>query len=93
MSTILARYDTEPKFPATDQNAAAARYAIGGKWYDALGGQPTQVEVDAFAPAPTPGDLDRFEKAFKALALCVAQVGGLTVAQMKALFKSKWDSL
>lgn len=93
MSTILVRYETEPKFPATDQNPSAARYAIGGRWYDALGGQPTQAEVDAYGASPTPGDLDRFSKDFKALALCVAQVGNMTPAQMKALFKAKWESL
>ena len=38
-------------------------------------------------------DVDNLSKALKALALCVAQVGGLTVLQMKTLFKQKWDSL
>lgn len=38
-------------------------------------------------------DVDNLEKGLKALALCVAQVGGLTVPQMRALFKNKWDSL
>jgi hypothetical protein len=47
-------------------------------------------------PAPSPVDLsnvDNLERAFKALALCVAQVGGLTPAQMKAMFKQKYDAL
>jgi len=45
---------------------------------------------------PPPIDLssvDNIEKGMKALALCVAQVGGLTVPQLKTLFKQKWDSL
>jgi len=53
-------------------------------------------DVVAFL-APKPpldlSDVDNLEKVIKALALCVAQVGGLTVPQMKTLFKKKWDSL
>ena len=47
-------------------------------------------------PEPTPIDLsnvDNLEKSIKTLALCIAQIGGLTVPQIKALFKSKWESL
>lgn len=32
-------------------------------------------------------------KAILALAMCIAQIGGLSNAQMKALFKQKWDAL
>ncbi len=55
-----------------------------------------QAVIDAFVWGESPPDLsdmDNLEKEFKAMALCVAQVGGLTVPQMKELFKSKWDSL
>lgn len=45
------------------------------------------------APAFDPSDLDALPKAFKALALCVAEVGGLSVKQMATLFKTKWSSL
>lgn len=38
-------------------------------------------------------NVDNLGKALKAMALCVAQVGGLTVPQLKALFKQKWDAL
>jgi hypothetical protein len=38
-------------------------------------------------------DVNNIEKGLKALALCVAQIGGLTVPQLKTLFKQKWDSL
>ena len=53
-------------------------------------------DLIAFLSPKPPMDfsnVDNVEKAMRALALCVAQVGGLTAPQMKALFKSKWDSL
>ena len=53
------------------------------------------AEWATFVP-PVPvdrSDINQIQKEIKALALCVAQVGGLTVAQMKTLFKQKWDSL
>jgi hypothetical protein len=60
------------------------------KWL-AAGNTPLPVDPD---PIPIDlSDVDNLEKALKALALCIAQVGGLTNPQMKALFKSKWDSL
>jgi hypothetical protein len=55
------------------------------------------AEVIAFRTPPVPPDLSNIDnaqdKAIKALGLCIAQIGGLTVAQMKTLFKQKWDSL
>ena len=48
MSTIRAIYAAEPEFPATDQHPDAVRYEIGGRWVDAIGGPPTQEEIDAF---------------------------------------------
>jgi hypothetical protein len=64
---------------------------------------PRQEEVADDHPdllaflAPKPprdlSDLDNIEKGLKALALCIAQVGGLTPAEMKVLFKVKWDAL
>lgn len=55
------------------------------------------VEIVAFRTLPAPVDLSDIDnaqdKALKALALCVAQIGGLTVPQMKALFRQKWDLL
>ena len=56
----------------------------------------TNPDVVAFL-APKPpidfSDVNNIEKGLKALALCVAQIGGLTVPQLKTLFKQKWDSL
>lgn len=46
---------------------------------------------------PPPVDLSNVDnldsKVFKAILLCVAQVGGLTVPQIKTMFKNKYDSL
>ena len=53
-------------------------------------------DVLAFiAPKPPidQADLDNLLKRDKAILLCVAQVGGLTIAQIKAMFKAKFDSL
>jgi hypothetical protein len=55
------------------------------------GNTPTPAD-----PPPPPIDLsdtDNLEKSLKALALCIAQVGGLTPAQIRAMFKAKWDAL
>lgn len=55
MSEIKAIYSQEPNFPATDQHPAAVRYQVGGRWVDAVGGEPTQAEIDAvlnFKPQP-----------------------------------------
>jgi hypothetical protein len=52
MSTVLAVYEHEPKFPATDQQPGAQRYAVGNLWVDTLGGEPTQAEIDAVLHPP-----------------------------------------
>lgn len=53
------------------------------------------AEWAAFTPPPPvdPGDVDQLQKQLKALALCVAQIGGLTIPQMKTLFRQKMNSL
>jgi len=65
---------------------------------DIIAREATEAEFLALLAASQPppidqSDLDQITKQMKALALCVAQIGGLTVPQMKALFKSKYDSL
>lgn len=40
-------HDQEPSFPATAQHPDAVRYKIGEQWVDAVGGKPTQADVDA----------------------------------------------
>ena len=57
----------------------------------AQGGVP-----EAADPPSTPIDYsnsDNLDKTLRALALCIAQVGGLTANQMKTLFRQKWDAL
>lgn len=47
-------------------------------------------------PEPAPidqSDIDNLQKQMKAVLLCVAQVGGLTVPQIRTMFRSKMDSL
>ena len=54
------------------------------------------AELVAFHAPKPPMDIsnvDNLEKSLKALALCIAQVGGLTVPQIKTMFKQKWDAL
>ena len=54
MREIRAIYHNgAPPFPATDQHPNAARYVVGPYVVDAIGGEPTQAEVD-LALAPTP---------------------------------------
>lgn len=47
MSTIRCVYEQLPKFPATDQHPDAVRFFVSPHWVDAIGGQPTQAEIDA----------------------------------------------
>ena len=54
---------------------------------------PDIVAFRAPKPPIDLSDLDNIEKGIKTLALCIAQLHGLTVPQIKALFKQKWDTL
>lgn len=53
----------------------------------------TPQPADPLPPPLDISDIDNLNKVLKALALCIAQVGGLSAAQMKQLFKQKVDSL
>ena len=68
MSTIRVIYEKDPGFPATDQHPAAVRYQVGNRIVDAIGGQPTQAEVDAILnpPARAPEPLQELEAYLKA---------------------------
>lgn len=71
MSTIRAMYEKDPGFPATDQHPNAVRYPIIAGVYrfaDAIGGQPTQAEVDALLK-PVPQNTDALATRQKAAAL------------------------
>jgi hypothetical protein len=52
---------------------------------------PDVVAFNSKSPFPDFSITDNQTRAVKTLALMIGQVGGLTVAQTKALFKSKWD--
>ncbi len=52
MSTIRCIYTADPGFPATDQHPSAVRYKVGSYIVDAIGGQPTQTDVDAVLNPP-----------------------------------------
>lgn len=86
MSTIRCVYAQLPKFPATDQHPDAVRYVIGSFWVDAIGGQPTQAEVDLFLnpPGPTQAEL-------QAAAVTALDQGGSTIDILK-LLKAKFVS-
>lgn len=51
--------------------------------------------TDPEQPAPKIdlSDSDNIENVMKALLACIAQVGGLTKAQAKAMFKQKYDQI
>ena len=54
MSAIRIIYEQEPSFPATDQHPSAVRYLLGARYVDAIGGEPTQAEIDAVLSPPKP---------------------------------------
>lgn len=57
MSTVIYVSTKEPNTPASDQHPDAARYIVAGLWVDALGGEPTQAEIDAIlSPEPPKPD-------------------------------------
>ncbi len=86
LGSVLRLVDSTSIPPAVD-NTDWQEYQ---KWL-AAGNIPLPADPD---PSPIDlSDVDNLEKSIKTLALCIAQVGGLTVPQMKALFKSKWESL
>jgi hypothetical protein len=67
--TIRTVYTEAPPFPATDQHPAAVRYHVGSRWVDAIGGQPTAEEIDAFLhPEPNPSADDETRAAYLQMA-------------------------
>ena len=79
MSSIRGAYSEDPDFPATDQHPEAVRYRVNGTVcgdviVDAVGGEPTVEEMNAFfAPPPAPTPADKLA------------ASGLTVAELKEL--------
>lgn len=73
--------------PDAAGNSDWERYQV---WL-ADGNTPEPADPD---PAPIDqADLDNLQKQMKAVLLCVAEVGGLTVPQIKALFRNKMNLL
>ncbi len=65
------------------------------EWLDGLP-QPSQAEIDAACVDPVPidlSDVNNLSRSVKALALTFAQITGTPVAQVRTIFKQKWDSL
>lgn len=54
---------------------------------------PDVVAFTRPRPVRDSADSENLDKAGKALLLCLAQVGGLTPVQMKALFRAKHETL
>jgi len=82
---IRVIYEQEPKFPATDQHPDAVRYKIGSLWVDAMGGKPTQAEVDAILnPSPVVGPRDPFAEinALKTILKSAKSFGDLATIQI-----------
>ena len=48
MTQIIATYSADPGFPAKEQNPAASRTLIGTTYCDAIGGTPTQADLNAY---------------------------------------------
>lgn len=94
MSTIRVIYKSEPTFPATDQHPDAVRYHVGSVWVDAIGGQPTQAEIDAVLAPPLP-DLAPYQ--FRAMLTLSGKEAALTAyldalpAQARVVAKAKLD--
>lgn len=83
----VTRLADNANIPARDENRDWRAYQA---WL-AEGNTPHPAD-----PKPAPvdySDTENLDRTLKALALCIAQVGGLTVPQMKQLFKQKFDHL
>lgn len=52
MNKMLWTYQKKPNFPATDQHPDAKRYMVAGYVVDAVGGEPTEAEVEAHLNPP-----------------------------------------
>jgi len=70
---------------ATPADRAAAANAIGS-----IDIQAALALVEA---SKQEDSLDNLNRVDRAILLCIAQVGGLTVPQIRALFRSKYESL
>lgn len=79
--TIRAIYDSAPSTPATNQHPDAVRYFVGPYIVDAVGGQPTQAEIEAVLGLPEKARLDGIRGDAQQQAL-LAQLKTATAAQI-----------
>lgn len=66
------------------------------QWVDQEEVADDHPDVLAFRAPMAPidlSDLNNIEKGLKVLALCVAQLNGITEQQLRTLFKQKWGTL
>lgn len=61
---ILSVHESEPNFPSSESFPNAVRFQIGGRWVDAINGEPTEADVQKFLfPELTPQQkIDAMEK-------------------------------
>lgn len=76
--TILAVYNKEPHFPASAQNPEAIRYKVGGYIVDAIGGEPSESDVNTIMNPPNKTAQQKLES-----------VIGISVAEIKLLLGVK----
>jgi len=82
MTQIRCIYSEEPKFPATDQHPDAVRYQVGANWVDAIGGEPTQAEIDAVLAPPIPQSVTPYQA--RAALLAAGLLDSVNAAVTKA---------
>ena len=88
MSTIRVIYEKDPGFPATDQHPDAVRYQVGTKFVDAIGGQPTQAEVDAVLGL----DAASIAEATRVASVNTAISGDAQIQALKVMTVSDFDA-
>lgn len=91
--TIRAIYADAPDFPASDQHPDAVRYQIGGLWVDAIGGQPSQAEIDAIlSPDAASADAGTLNAALAAPGSVVRALGLVMFAEINKLRVKNGDA-
>ncbi len=93
MSTVRVVYDQEPTFPATDQHPDAARYQVGGRWVDAIGGAPTETEVTAFLATAQRWLVPKLQIVDRLIAIGLMDAATATLNDAaNVTVKTRWDA-
>lgn len=77
-----------PNFPATDQNPEAVRYVVGLYVVDAIGGAPTQAELDTFLGIDAASEAERARQ--EAIDEAIRQ--DAVIQQIKAMSPAEYDT-